>query len=433
MAYYVHNVGKPANDAWWHQLLHRGVITTGFEGEPGDRGALTLARLEQGDWVIAWANGAGYVGAGQVRGADTYRYHPTLPLGSRSDHQHERGVTWSVALPSLAQAVSETEAGRRHPRNTLEAVSDPMVGERLIERLRERGALDLSSGLRVSGSDNFWLAGDAVLTLFAREGHPVSVAEAKAYIEQRVPGYKLTNTAPDLCLLSVNDRSRGHHARVRQGVKLRSDQDHPHDVLYKHYVPGEPRYESYRLADHGVWRLEPDHKGVPRLVVPGREVSLVDAAMLAAQEDLDDTVAAEGALSSEQQAREWNLRAVARRRGQSKFRHQLLAAYGHRCAMTGCAVVDLLEAAHILPHRLVGDGGHQVNNGFPLRADLHTLFDLGHVWVDEAERIQLSAALDGSEYEPLRGQPLIKPQRAEHAPHPEHLAHHRVRVAGQPA
>jgi predicted restriction endonuclease len=92
----------------------------------------------------------------------------------------------------------------------------------------------------------------------------------------------------------------------------------------------------------------------------------------------------------------------------------------------------LLEAAHILPHALVGDSGHQVNNGLPLRADLHTLFDLGHVWVDEAGRIQLSQELAGSEYEPLRGQSLVHPQRPEHAPHPDHLAHHRANVARLP-
>lgn len=430
MAFFVHNIGKPPEDAWWHQLLHRGVITTGFQGEPGDKGALTLERLQEGDWVVAWANEAGYIGAGQVRGPETYRHHPTLPRGSLSNHRHERGVDWTVALPSLAQAVSETEGGRRHPRNTLEAISDPGVGERLIHLLREHGAQDLSSGLRVSGADNFWLAGDAVLTLYAREGQPVSVLEAKAYISRFVKGYKESNTAPDLCLFSVNDRSRGHHARVRVGVNLRSDQGHPHDLLFKHYVPGEPRYEPYVRDLHGVWALAPDHQGVPRLVEPGREMSRIDAALAAAQEDLDATV--EGPLSSEQQAREKVMRAVITRRGQSKFRQQLLAAYGHRCAMTRCAVEDLLEAAHILPHALVGDSGHQVNNGLPLRADLHTLFDLGHVWVDEAGRIQLSQELAGSEYEPLRGQSLVQPQRPEHAPHPDHLAHHRANVARLP-
>lgn len=432
MAYFVHNIGKPAANAWWHQLLHRGVITTGFQGEPGDKGATTLERLQEGDWVIAWANEAGYVGAGQVQAPHTYRYHATPPPDSLSDHQHERAVTWSVALPRLSKAVNETEAGRRHPRNTLEAIHDSAVGERLIQTLRDRGAQDLSSGLHVSGPQVFWLAGDAVLTLYARRSHPVTVNEAKAYIEHHVEGYNTSNTNPDLCLLSVNDRSRGHYARKRVGVMLRSDQGYAHDQLYKSQVDGEPRYEPYRPAEHGVWRLEPDRKGVPRLIEPGHAVSLVHAAMHAAQEELDATVSAEGVLSSEQQARELELRAVARRRGQSKFRHQLLAAYGHRCAMTGCQVVDLLEAAHILPHRLVGEEGHQVNNGLPLRADLHTLFDLGHVWVDDAGRIQLSSALDGSEYAALRNKVLIKPDKLELAPHPKHLAHHRVHVARQP-
>lgn len=127
-----------------------------------------------------------------------------------------------MALPSLTQAVSEAEAGRRHPRNALEAISDPAVAERLIQELRDRGAQDLSSGLRVSGPEIFWLAGDAVLTVFARTGHPVSVNEAKAHIERHVDGYRTSNTSPDLSLLSVSDRNRGHH-QVNNGLPLRAD------------------------------------------------------------------------------------------------------------------------------------------------------------------------------------------------------------------
>lgn len=43
-------------------------------------------------------------------------------------------------------------------------------------------------------------------------------------------------------------------------------------------------------------------------------------------------------------------RAIKIRRGQRKFRDSLLAAYGESCAISGCNIIELLEAAHIRPH-----------------------------------------------------------------------------------
>ena len=42
---------------------------------------------------------------------------------------------------------------------------------------------------------------------------------------------------------------------------------------------------------------------------------------------------------------------VTRRRGQPKFRKQLISAYGSRCAISGCNAIEALEAAHITPYR----------------------------------------------------------------------------------
>ena len=42
--------------------------------------------------------------------------------------------------------------------------------------------------------------------------------------------------------------------------------------------------------------------------------------------------------------------------------------------MTGCDVVQALDAAHISPY--LGDQSNHVTNGVLLRADIHTLFDL---------------------------------------------------------
>jgi putative restriction endonuclease len=95
-------------------------------------------------------------------------------------------------------------------------------------------------------------------------------------------------------------------------------------------------------------------------------------------------------------AREKILAQIVRRRGQQDFRAKLLAAYGRRCAITGCDAVEALEAAHIIPY--LGLETNNIQNGLLLRADIHTLFDLGLIAVEVeemtvviAERLRLTA------------------------------------------
>jgi hypothetical protein len=76
----------------------------------------------------------------------------------------------------------------------------------------------------------------------------------------------------------------------------------------------------------------------------------------------------------EAQARERIAAAIAGRRGQQVFRQRLLDIYG-TCLVTGCDAEGVLEAAHIQPYR--GAGTFLESNGLLLRADIHTLFDLG--------------------------------------------------------
>lgn len=100
-------------------------------------------------------------------------------------------------------------------------------------------------------------------------------------------------------------------------------------------------------------------------------------------------------------------RAIKIRRGQAKFREKLLSAYSRRCAITGCAIVELLEAAHIQPH--AEEPNYSVRNGLLLRADIHTLFDLNLLAVDSRLRIRLAPSLLKSEYKEFEGKPLKEP------------------------
>ena len=107
-------------------------------------------------------------------------------------------------------------------------------------------------------------------------------------------------------------------------------------------------------------------------------------------------------------------RAIKIRRGQVKFREKLLAAYGRTCAVTGCKVVDLLEAAHIQPH--ADKPNYGVTNGLLLRADIHTLFDLNLLSVDARRCVQLAPTLLNSEYRGYEGKQLRQPDLPSEMP-----------------
>jgi putative restriction endonuclease len=122
-------------------------------------------------------------------------------------------------------------------------------------------------------------------------------------------------------------------------------------------------------------------------------------------------------------ARERVLAQIVRRRGQREFREGLLAAYDRRCAVTDCDVVDALEAAHIEPYK--GPATNNVSNGLLLRADIHTLFDLGLIAVEpEGMGVVLSPKLSGNAYRELSGRKLRMPRDSSKRPSPEALRRH---------
>ena len=102
------------------------------------------------------------------------------------------------------------------------------------------------------------------------------------------------------------------------------------------------------------------------------------------------------------------LRQIAERKGQAKFRNDLRRRYGGRCMVTGCELVEVLEAAHIAPYK--GEKDNHVENGLLLRSDIHTLFDLDLLGIDPDKlivRIKPEAAI--GEYQKLNGSSLKLP------------------------
>ncbi len=118
---------------------------------------------------------------------------------------------------------------------------------------------------------------------------------------------------------------------------------------------------------------------------------------------------------------------VILRRGQRRFRADLMAAYSGRCAITGTALPDVLEAAHISPYR--GDHTNASANGILLRADIHTLFDLYLLTVtydgDDAYVVRVAPDAVVEPYSYLDGRPLRQlPSSPWSPPQPELLNRH---------
>jgi putative restriction endonuclease len=116
------------------------------------------------------------------------------------------------------------------------------------------------------------------------------------------------------------------------------------------------------------------------------------------------------------------------RLGQGAFRVLVTDAYDRRCAVSGERTLPILDAAHI---RSYADGGrHEESNGLLLRTDIHKLFDLGYVAIDEDHRFVVSGRLkadfdNGKHYYDLHGTTLRSPTLASAAPSRNALAWHR--------
>lgn len=126
-----------------------------------------------------------------------------------------------------------------------------------------------------------------------------------------------------------------------------------------------------------------------------------------------------------QDARKRVMASIVRRRGQKAFRTKVLNAYGGRCAISGYNATEAVDAAHLVAY--LGPETNHIQNGLPLRCDIHNLWDLGLITVDTVDMtILVSETLSETPYADLHGQPLLAPIEAAHAPSTEALNTHRA-------
>jgi len=129
--------------------------------------------------------------------------------------------------------------------------------------------------------------------------------------------------------------------------------------------------------------------------------------------------------TDERDARLRMLRSITLRQGQPAFRQSLLKAYEATCAISGCRVIATLEAAHILPYH--GVQTNYVENGILLRADIHTLFDLGACNIDpDSLMVRFDLSIQDPLYTVYEGKRLLLPKNVSDWPSRDAL---RARIA----
>ncbi|HEY0429264.1 MAG TPA: HNH endonuclease [Pyrinomonadaceae bacterium] len=95
---------------------------------------------------------------------------------------------------------------------------------------------------------------------------------------------------------------------------------------------------------------------------------------------------------------------IRARRGQKKFRNGLIQRYGSICLITECQIIDLIEAAHIIPFKI--EKSHNLDNGLLLRSDIHTLFDLNLIGINKEFIVHLHPKIV-TEYSALNKKQII--------------------------
>lgn len=114
---------------------------------------------------------------------------------------------------------------------------------------------------------------------------------------------------------------------------------------------------------------------------------------------------------------------VVRRKGQSKFRQELLKIYKGKCAITDYSADEVLQAAHLIPY--LGSETNHPSNGILLRVDIHILFDKHLLSIHpKSYEVVISPSLFGTDYEGLGGKKILLPDKDRFKPNSIALEQH---------
>ncbi|WP_158637482.1 HNH endonuclease signature motif containing protein [Paracoccus sulfuroxidans] len=104
----------------------------------------------------------------------------------------------------------------------------------------------------------------------------------------------------------------------------------------------------------------------------------------------------------EERERKWVQRAA--RPDQRKFRQGIIDRDGLKCAISGCGIPEVLDAAHLHGH--ADNGSSDPSNGIILRKDLHNLFDADLLHLGLDGKVTLDARVTDPDYTRYEGMVL---------------------------
>lgn len=97
--------------------------------------------------------------------------------------------------------------------------------------------------------------------------------------------------------------------------------------------------------------------------------------------------------------------------GQGAFRNRVLELWNNRCALTGCDLLAVIRASHIVPwSEATNDERLDRNNGLPLVATIDALFDAGLISFDDTGAVLFARKLGAEHRELISGrEKLLRP------------------------
>lgn len=263
---------------------------------------------------------------------------------------------------------------------------------------------------------------ELILDAIEALGGSASRHEVRDWMRANHPIYNEKNLV-DLEMLSVNSPSRTSYSQ--NSSPRRSNTGNACDRLFKVAQGRDSSFETYFPEAHGIWEIYPDTRAGNRHNLAVRQVASPVSAGLSEVRSTEESTAPFNPQNVGDSRRKV-LAEICRRQGQSGFREMLCRAYENTCAITGCTLLPVLEAAHIHPYK--GQHTNIASNGLLLRADIHTLFDLYLIAIDSPTMTTLIAPeLSHTEYGTLLGRHVRIPSSVADRASPEALDWHRAR------
>jgi predicted restriction endonuclease len=120
---------------------------------------------------------------------------------------------------------------------------------------------------------------------------------------------------------------------------------------------------------------------------------------------------------------------IQARRGQGRYRKQVMELGGGRCAVTGCSVGAVVEACHLKPWG-ISSRLEQLDpeNGLCLVANLHKLFDAGLITFDDEGLMRVSGWLSPEDQMSLKLEGRMRIRSALTAKQKTYLRFHRETI-----